>query len=99
MMGETPRDPYRVSLSASAERVRCGHSVLLRWKAIGVDSPVASVHLTTGVQNAAYFIESVAAQGVREVIFEQTGVFEFCLIVTFGNGAKDVRTVKLMVDA
>lgn len=98
-MGERTRAPYRVSFSASAEQVRRGHSVILRWKAVGVEAPVASAHLTTGFKSETRMIESVIAQGEREVIFEQTGWFAFCLTVTFGNGSKCIKEVRIIVEA
>lgn len=98
-MDERTRDPYRVSLSASAERVRRGHSVILKWKAVGVEAPVASTHLTTGFESETRMIESVVAQGEREVIFEQVGWFAFCLTVTFGNGNKCEKVLRISVEA
>jgi hypothetical protein len=97
-MDERTRDPYRVSLSASAERVRRGHSVVLQWKAIGVEAPVASTHLSTAFETRLQMIENVATQGRREVIFEQTGWFTFCLTVTFGDGAKCICDIAVIVD-
>ena len=89
---------HRANLSVSAEQVALGHSATLSWKVVGVEANIASVHLTSGLQDGLNTIESAPAEGTREVIFSRPGTFTFTLIATFGDGGKVSREVNVFVD-
>lgn len=97
-MDEASRHPFYVDFSVSAVQVLPGHSVMLHWKIVGIEAPVASVHLSSGFGGVAQMIERVAVQGEREIIFAHTGAYAFCLTATFGNGAKCVREAQVQVE-
>jgi hypothetical protein len=93
-------DRYRVSFSVSSEWLEAGYSAYLCWHVTGLGAAVASVHLTSalGEEGQLHMIESVAPRGSREVIFARAGRFTFRLTATFGDGAKRVREVAVVVD-
>lgn len=97
MMAHRLRDLHRVNLSVTAARVRPGYTVTLSWKAVGVEANVASVHLTSSLGDGARMIEAVPSQSSREVIFAHPGAFSFALTVTFGDGVKRMRQVRVVV--
>jgi hypothetical protein len=98
VMDEVSYQSYYATFTTSAERVQTGDSILLRWKVVGVDVPVSSTHLVSGVNTELCMIETIATHGEREVIFAHQGTFAFCLNATFGNGAKCVKEVRIVVE-
>ncbi len=97
-MDEVSHQSYYATFTTSAVQVKPGDSIVLRWKVVGVDAPISSTHFVSGVNTELCMIENVAAQGEREVIFAHQGTFAFCLNATFGNGAKCVKEVRIVVE-
>lgn len=64
-----------------------------------MEANIASVHLTSALEDALNTIESAAAEGSREVIFSRSGTFTFTLVATFGDGAKLTRQVTVHVNS
>jgi hypothetical protein len=96
-MGDVLHSHHRTELMVSQAETAPGGSATLRWRVIGVDADVASVHLTSSVEDGPRMIECVPSQGARELIFSEPGRFIFRLTATFGDGAKQVRVVSIIV--
>lgn len=89
---------HRTSLLVSAGQVQSGDCVTLRWKVVGVEANVASVHLTSQSADGPYMIEGVPPQSSREVLFTRPGCYTFTLTATFGDGVKRLRQASITVE-
>ena len=95
-----PTDPlHRASLTVSATEVHPGYTAHLHWKVVGVKANIASVHLTCRVDSGPVIIESILAEGSRELILAEVGTFAFTLTATFGDGIRIHREALVHVTA
>lgn len=87
-----PIDPlHRATLTVSASEVHPGFTALLHWKVVGVKANIASVHLASRVDSGPSIIESIMAEGSRELLLVEVGTFAFTLTATFGDGIRVSR--------
>jgi hypothetical protein len=100
-MGGTPlRSPLRrVRLLVSAERVPAGHALSLEWNVVSPGAAVASVQLASISEAGLEVIESIPEQGTRQMIFTRPGLYTFTLTVTFQDGVKRYKHVRVSVES
>jgi hypothetical protein len=100
-MGRTPlrRAFRRVKLLASAERVLAGHALWLEWSVVSSVAAVSSVQLASAGESGMEVIESIPEQGSRQMIFTRPGSYTFTLTVTFQDGVKRCKQVRVRVES
>ena len=100
-MGSTPLRGsfHQVKLLVSAERVPAGHSLSLEWEVVSSGVGVASVQLASAGETGLEVIESIPDQGTRQMIFVRPGIYTFTLTVTFQDGVKRYKQVRVRVES
>jgi hypothetical protein len=100
-MGSTPlsRSFRQIKLFVSAERVPAGHSLSLGWLVVSSGMGVASVQLASAGEPGLEVIESISDQGTRQMIISRPGSYTFTLTVTFQDGVKRCKQVRVRVES
>jgi len=90
---------HQVKLLASAERVPAGQSLSLEWNVVSSGVGAASIQLASASETGLEMIESIPDQGTRQMIFARPGIYTFTLSVTFHDGAKRCKQVRVRVES
>jgi hypothetical protein len=86
-----------VDLTVSPADVPLGQIATLRWKVVGLGVNVTGVQLASQTENGLCMIEGTSAEGTRQMIFGQPGVFTFTLAATFSDGTRRRKGISLAV--
>ena len=72
----------------------------LSWKVVGLGAAVASVQLACqcGAEGSIQMIESIPAQGLRQMIFNRPDHYTFTLTAIFRDGSKRRKQIRVCIE-
>lgn len=90
---------HRIDLRASTERVPVDQPLSLFWQVHGNDVARSNVQLASADEAGLEMIESMSAQGTRQMIFTRPGWHTFTLTVVFHDGVRRSKQIRVRVEA
>jgi hypothetical protein len=77
--------------------VPAGHSLSVEWKMVSSGVAVSSVQLASAGETGLEVIEAISELGTSQMIFARPDIYTFILTVTFQDGVKRCRHVRVQV--